>query len=103
MTGFSKKEQMERRDPLVRQYASTLGANLRRLRKEQGLTQKRLGLMIGTEHPRISNIECGRVVLDFSDVVKLCRALDADPGELIDTAALKLADYPERPDGHAKL
>lgn len=103
MGGLSKKEQMERKDPLVQRYASELGANVRRLRKEQGLSQERLGLMVGSKHPRISNIERGRVVLSFPDMVKLCRALDIDPAELIDTTALKLADFPEQQDGHAQL
>lgn len=91
------------RDPLVQKYASDLGANLRRLRKSQGLSQERLGLMIGSEHPRISNIERGRVIPGFPDVVKLCRALDVDPVELVDISSFHLADYPFPPDGHAPL
>lgn len=102
MGGLSKEEQMARKDPLVQHYARELGANVRRLRKEQGLSQERLGLMIGSKHPRISNIERGCVVLAFPDLVKLCRALDVDPGELIDTAALKLADHPEPQNDHAR-
>ena len=73
------------------------------LRKAQGLTQERLGLMIGTGHSRISNIERGRVVPSVPDMIKLCRALEADPVELVDTAAFKLSDFPERQQGHARL
>ena len=69
----------------------------------QGLTQERLGLMIGTGHSRISNIERGRVVPSVPDMIKLCRALEADPVELVDTAAFKLSDFPERQQGHARL
>ena len=91
------------KDPLVQQYATDLGANLRRLRKGQGLSQERLGLMIGSWHSRISNIERGKVIVSFPDAVKLCRALGADPEELIDLSTLTLADYPEPADGPAPL
>ena len=80
------------KDPLVQQDATDLGANLRRLRKGQGLSQERLGLMIGSWHSRISNIERGKVIVSFPDAVKLCRALGADPEELIDLSTLTLAD-----------
>ena len=86
----SEKNTPAYHDPLVQQYAFILGENLRQLRKAQGLTQERLGLMIGTGHSRISNIERGR-------------ALEADPVELVDTAAFKLSDFPERQQGHARL
>ena len=87
----SEKNTPAYHDPLVQQYAFILGENLRQLRKAQGLTQERLGLMIGTGHSRISNM------------IKLCRALEADPVELVDTAAFKLSDFPERQQGHARL
>ena len=44
----SEKNTPAYHDPLVQQYAFILGENLRQLRKAQGLTQERLGLMIGT-------------------------------------------------------
>lgn len=75
----SEKNTPAYHDPLVQQYAFILGENLRQLRKAQGLTQERLGLMIGTGHSRISNIERGRVVPSVPDMIKLCRALEADP------------------------
>ena len=99
----SEKNTPAYHDPLVQQYAFILGENLRQLRKAQGLTQERLGLMIGTGHSRISNIERGRVVPSVPDMIKLCRALEADPVELVDTAAFKLSDFPERQQGHARL
>lgn len=99
----SEKNTPAYHDPLVQQYAFILGENLRQLRKAQGLTQERLGLMIGTGHSRISNIERGRVVPSVPDMIKLCRALEADPVELVDAAAFKLSDFPERQQGHARL
>lgn len=60
--------------------------------------------MVGTKHPRISNLEGGLVDVRLSDIVKLARALDVDPGELLDLAAYKLKDYPlPPPDNHARL
>ena len=43
MTEPSKKEAMERRDPLVQEVARELGKNVRALRKDQKLSQERLG------------------------------------------------------------
>ena len=103
MGGLTKKERMARKDPLVQTYAANLGANLRRLRKQQNLSQETLGLMIGTKHSRISNIEHGRVILGFPDVAKLCRALGVDPAELIDLSVITLKDHPLPEDGHAPL
>lgn len=40
-------------------------------------------MMIGSEHSRISNIECGYVALSIPDLVKLSRALDVDPCQLM--------------------
>lgn len=40
----------------------------------------------------------------LSDIVKLARALDVNPGELLDLAAYKLEDYPlPLPDNHARM
>ena len=41
--------------------------------------------------------------LSIPDLVKLSRALDVDPCQLADLAPLKLIDYPEQADGHARL
>ena len=57
----SEKNTPAYHDPLVQQYAFILGENLRQLRKAQGLTQERLGLMIGTGHspPRPAEATAG--------------------------------------------
>ncbi len=102
MSGLTKKERMARKDPLSQTYAAMLGANLRRLRKERNLSQGRLGLMMGTQHPRISDIERGRVVIGFDDVAKLCRALEVDPADLIDLPSITLSDHPLPPERHAR-
>ncbi len=91
---LSKKELMDRRDSLTRACAVQFGQNLRKLRKGQGLTQERLGLMIGSKHPRISDMERGLVNVSFTDIAKLSRALEIEPAELIDLSAIHLEEYP---------
>ena len=75
----SEKNTPAYHDPLVQQYAFILGENLRQLRKAQGLTQERLGRMIGPRHCGISNIYRGRVVTSLPDMIHLCRAFEAEP------------------------
>lgn len=41
-------------------FLKLIGRNIARLRKEKGLTQKELGLVINMEKPNISAIENGR-------------------------------------------
>lgn len=104
MTNLTKKERAKRKDPLAREVALTLGRNLRTQREKQNLTQERLGYMIDSSHPRISDFERGLVDARLSDIIKLARALNVDPGQLIDWEMFKLEDYPEQPpDGHARL
>ncbi len=104
MTEPSKKEAMERRDPLVQEVARELGKNVRALRKDQKLSQERLGYMIGTGHSRISNIERGLVVIRLSDIVKLAEALGVRLEEIIDLSAFDPVERPAAdPAGHAQL
>lgn len=98
---MSKNEKMARKDPLVQRLSADLGSRLLEVR---GLSQNTLAEMVGTKHPRISNLEGGLVDVRLSDIVKLARALDVNPGELLDLAAYKLEDYPlPLPDNHARM
>lgn len=104
MSEMSKNEKMARKDPLVQRLSADLGSRLLDVRTSEGLSQTTLAEMVGTKHPRISNLEGGLVDTRLSDIVKLARALDVDPGELLDLAAYKLEDYPlPPPDNHARL
>ena len=100
MARREKHERMARKDPLASFHACELGQNLRRLRREQRLTQDRLALMVGTKHPRISDIEFGLVDPSISEIDELARALDVCPNELIDLAAHHPRDFPLPPRGH---
>ena len=94
MSEMSKNEKMARKDPLVQRLSADLGSRLLEVRTSEGLSQTTLAEMVGTKHPRISNLEGGLVDVRLSDIVKLARALDVNPGELLDLAAYKLEDYP---------
>lgn len=104
MSEMSKNEKMARKDPLVQRLSADLGSRLLEVRTSEGLSQNTLAEMVGTKHPRISNLEGGLVDVRLSDIVKLARALDVNPGVLLDLAAYKLEDYPlPLPDNHARM
>ena len=97
MSEMSKNEKMARKDPLVQRLSADLGSRLLEVRTSEGLSQTTLAEMVGTKHPRISNLEGGLVDVRLSDIVKLA-------GELLDLAAYKLEDYPlPLPDNHARM
>lgn len=103
MANLTKKETMERKDPLVQLYALDLGQNLRNLRKSKGWTQQMLAETMGTEHPRISDIERGLVDARLSDIVNLARIMEVPPTELIDFSKYNPEDHPIPPSGgHAQ-
>lgn len=59
------------------------GENLARLRKEKGLSLRKLALLAGIEHHQLINIEKGRVDLRFSTLNKLAKGLEIDTKELL--------------------
>ncbi len=66
---------------------TTFGSRLRGLRREKGLSQKRLAGAVGVHHTYLSKVEAGR--LDFALypgeqlIRKLAVALEADETELL--------------------
>lgn len=104
MAGQSKKEAMANEDILVQLIAADFGKRLHEARDREGLPQTMLAEMIQTKHPRVSNLEGGLVDVRISDIVKLARALDVNPGALLDLTAYELKDYPppKPPSGHAR-
>ena len=89
MSEMSKNEKMARKDPLVQRLSADLGSRLLEVRTSEGLSQNTLAEMVDVR---------------LSDIVKLARALDVNPGELLDLAAYKLEDYPlPLPDNHARM
>jgi XRE family transcriptional regulator, regulator of sulfur utilization len=57
--------------------------NLRRLRKERGLTQEQLAERVGMEQGYYSRIERGRVTPSIRTALKLAGALDVEMNVLL--------------------
>lgn len=56
----------------------TVGENIRRIRKEKGLTLKQLGNMIGTTEAYIRAYECGRRNPKLTSLEKIANALEVN-------------------------
>lgn len=65
----------------------TIGEKIKRLRKENGITQEELGSAIGVKKAAINKYETGVVVnLKKTTIESLARALDVNPVWLMDEA-----------------
>lgn len=60
-----------------------LGARIRDKRKSQGLSQRKLALMIGLDRSYISGVENGKRNVSFDNVVKIACGLDITLYELM--------------------
>ncbi len=60
-----------------------IGAFLKRLRNEKGITQEQLAEMIGVKPAHISNIESGKKPFSFNVFVRLYTALKVNPDSLL--------------------
>ncbi|MEH0578801.1 MULTISPECIES: helix-turn-helix transcriptional regulator [Streptomyces] len=82
-----------RQTPTARQIR--LGAELRKLREQAGLTAREAGEMIGANQARISNIETGRFGLSEQRIRTLAHNYDCTDETLID-ALVAMATHRER-------
>lgn len=62
--------------------ARRFGANVKRVRKEQKMTQEELGLAAGLDAAVISRIEAGQREPRVKNIVRIAEALQAQPGDL---------------------
>ena len=60
-----------------------MGVAIRRRREEQGLSQQRLALMMGSSKSHIWRIETGQVSVGIDDLIRIADALDARVGDFI--------------------
>lgn len=60
-----------------------LGGAIRERRVEQGLSQQRLALMVGSSKSHIWRIETGRVGVGIDDLARIADALDTRVSKLI--------------------
>lgn len=61
-----------------------LGANLRAIRKELGLTQEQVAERSGVQAGEISRIENGKRDPQVSTMLKIAKAVGVSPGRLFD-------------------
>lgn len=61
-----------------------LGGNLRRTRKQLGLTQEQVAERSGVHATEVSRIEGGKRDPKVSTLERLARALKVEPGRLLD-------------------
>ena len=59
--------------------------HLASVRQAKGLSQKRVGLRCGAGQVFVSRVELKQRRLDVWEFVRLCRALEIDPGEVLRT------------------
>lgn len=65
-----------------------IGAQVRRYRKEQGLTQEELAAQAGISASFLGHIERGTRVLSVDTLMRLCQAMRVTPNELLCTEAM---------------
>jgi transcriptional regulator with XRE-family HTH domain len=64
--------------------AQRFGANVKRVRKEQKMTQEQLGLAAGLDAAVISRIEAGQREPRVKNIARIAKALETQPGELFE-------------------
>jgi transcriptional regulator with XRE-family HTH domain len=70
------------------EFLKAFGSNLRKLRKEKGLSMERLAQIAGIEYSQVSDIEHGKINTTLSSVFVLAKALEIRPSILLEF------DYP---------
>jgi transcriptional regulator with XRE-family HTH domain len=84
------------RSARVNEVLGSIGANVRRLRKQRGLTQEKLAELAGAEARWVQEVEGGRANSTITVLVALADALKVDPRVLLEPARLAPAT-PGRP------
>lgn len=64
-------------------YAKKLGANIRRIRTEKGMTQGDLCRKLKLDRSYVSHLEAGKKNPTLSTIVKVSQALGVKPGVLV--------------------
>ena len=67
----------------AKEKRTALGLAVRQRREEQGLSQQRLALMMGSSKSHIWRIETGRVSVGIDDLIRIADALDAQVRDFI--------------------
>ncbi len=75
-----------------------MGERIKELREGKGWTQVQLGVYAGVSHTTVSLAEAGQRTPNAETVVKLARALDVEPGELLAGVTPKKDHAPSLPE-----
>lgn len=67
----------------IDQKRRALGDAIKKRREDQGLSQERLAMMIGSSKSHIWRIEKGRVGVGIDDLARIADALDTQVRELL--------------------
>ena len=59
------------------------GQNLKRVRREKGLSYRRLAQLCDVDHSQIAKIEKGLISIQITTLFELARGLGVDPRELL--------------------
>ena len=86
---MARPEQSSSRGPADQALLRDLGARLRSLREEAGLTVSELARLSELSRRHLTEIEAGRANPTATRLVDLARALDREPAELLDLAAAR--------------
>jgi transcriptional regulator with XRE-family HTH domain len=77
---------MARTDKVLPEYRAVVEELVRR-RRSAGVTQADLARALGARQAKISKLENCELRLDVVDFVRICRAIGARPGDLLDQLA----------------
>jgi transcriptional regulator with XRE-family HTH domain len=66
------------------EFLKAFGNNLRKLRKEKGLSMERLAQIAEIEYSQVSDIEHGKINTTISTVYQISKALSISPTGLFD-------------------
>lgn len=61
-----------------------LGAKVKTIRTQKGLTQTELANRIGKDHPAINKLENGKVNPSYIFLLEVCQGLEIDLKQLLD-------------------
>jgi DNA-binding Xre family transcriptional regulator len=70
--------------PADKKVLKRFGENLRKLRKEKGLSLREMSYACSIDNSKIAKIEKGMINITFTTLLQLALALEAQPATLLD-------------------
>jgi DNA-binding Xre family transcriptional regulator len=70
--------------PADKKLLKKFGENLRRLRKEKGLSLREMSYACSIDNSKIAKIEKGMINITFTTLLQLASALETHPSSLLD-------------------